>query len=295
VRRAILIAALGVLLALHASAAAQQQVEVGGGHGGHPGETAAASILFGSFEPGHNDVVAGDAVTWTNTSVRRHTVSSAGGDWSSGDLFGGDSFTHTFAAPGAYAYYCEVHPFMRGEVDVHDLLLSTPREPAAPNRPYSLRGRSALASGTPVTIESDAGAGYAPVAQTTVGDDGSFSASIRPRAAEQLRAVAAAETSPSVQLLVLDRKVAASGRTRRGGRATVTTRVLPASPGATVVLQLRLREHFGWWPVGRAKLDHAGRAAFHLKVPGRVRARVVLTLSDGATPLAVGPTLLLGR
>ncbi len=71
--------------------------------------------------------------------------------------------------------------------------------------------------------------------------------------------------------------------------------VTPPGHGGTVVLQLRLRDRFGWWPVKRAELDHHGHARFKLRTPRRVRARVVLTLADGATPLAVSAPLRLGR
>jgi hypothetical protein len=74
----------------------------------------------------------------------------------------------------------------------------------------------------------------------------------------------------------------------------VDVRVTPGGNG-TVVLQLHLKERFGWWPVQRATL-RAGRATFSLKAPRRrVRARVVLTLADGATPLAISLPLRLGR
>jgi hypothetical protein len=62
-----------------------------------------------------------------------------------------------------------------------------------------------------------------------------------------------------------------------------------------VVLQMRLRDRFGWWPVRHAELDHHGHATFVVPVRRRVRARVVLTLADGATPLAFSPELRLGR
>jgi hypothetical protein len=44
-------------------------------------------------------------------------------------------------------------------------------------------------------------------------------------------------------------------------------------------------------PVARAKVDHRSRAAFSMRLAHRYRARVVLTLADGATQLAltVGP------
>ncbi len=160
-----------------------------------------------------------------------------------------------------------------------------------PGRPFPVRGRSALAPGTPVTIEADEGPGFVPVGTATTGADGAFSASLHPHAPAQLRAVSGLSLSPVVPLLVLDRKVAASQRTRRG-RTRVTVHVTPPGNGI-VVLQLHLRERFGWWPVRRARL-HGGHATFSLKTR-KVRARVVLTLADGATPLAISAPLRLGR
>jgi hypothetical protein len=107
------------------------------------------------------------------------------------------------------------------------------------------------------------------------------------------RAVVGDEASPAVQLLVLDRKVAASaGGTGHG--VSVSARVAPASKGAPVVLQLRLPQHFGWWPVARAKLNGDSTARFALRLAHRYPARVVLTLRDGATTLAVSRTLHVG-
>jgi hypothetical protein len=192
------------------------------------------------------------------------------------------------------AYYCPIHPFMRGVVGVHELLLRGTAEAAVPGRPFPVGGRTALAPGTPITIEADEGAGYVPVATASAQEDGTFTAVLRPRAAGRVRAVAGAAASPPVNLLVLDRTVAATARTR-GGRSRVRVRVSPPGHGGTVMLQLRLRERFGWWPVRHAELDHHGRATFRVRAPRRVRARVVLTLADGATPLAVSPEVRIGR
>jgi hypothetical protein len=57
------------------------------------------------------------------------------------------------------------------------------------------------------------------------------------------------------------------------------------------VLQLNLRERFGWWPVQQKKLDGSSRASFLVRPPYRAPARVVLTLPDGATELAVSKSL----
>jgi plastocyanin len=286
--RGALLAALAALALAPGGALAQ-----GHDHGGEPGR-AEISIGYAAFDPPLTDVLRGDAVRWDNASVRRHDVAAVDGSFDSGVLVAGAGFAHTFKAPGDVAYYCTIHPFMRGTVAVHDLMLDTPSEPAVTGRTFPLRGRTALAPGTPISIEADEGAGFVPVASTSAGKDGTFAADVRPHGSEQLRAVAGSAASAPVQLLVLDRKVTATARSR-SRRSVVRVHVTPAGHGGMVVLQLRLRERFGWWTTARAKLDHHGRARFSLRTPRRVRARVVLTLADGATPLAISAPLRLGR
>ena len=115
-----------------------------------------------------------------------------------------------------------------------------------------------------------------------------------PDASATFRAVAGDDASEPVSLLVLDRKVTATASTK-ARRATVRALVTPAAPGATVVLQLRLHEHFGWWPVERAKVGRDGRATLVTPVSRKVPARVVLTLADGATQLARSRAFTVGR
>jgi plastocyanin len=263
-------------------------------HGGGAGAMAHVAILAASYTPEHVDVVAGDSVHWDNASVLRHTVTADDGSFGSRPLFGGEAYDHRFATAGAVAYHCTVHAGMRGEVDVHRVLLDAPREPGAPGRPYVLRGRSSLPSGAPVTIERDAGAGFVAVASATVASDGSIAASVRSPETARFRAtLAGGEASPPVRLLIVDRHVTASvaGGARR---PVVRVAVTPASRGATVVLQLRQREHFGWWPVARARLDRDSGARFAARVARPTRARVVLTLRDGATILARSPVVTVG-
>jgi hypothetical protein len=174
---------------------------------------------------------------------------------------------------------------MAGHVAVHRLLLDRPTGSAAPGRPFPLTGRAALPDGETVTLEADAGGGFAPVAEARVGMDGRFAATVEPQEGASYRAVSGGEASPAISVPVVERTVRARVR-RDGHRATITVTVTPASPRATVVLQLRLPERFGWWPVARARLDGRGRARLHLRPRRTVPARVVLTLPDGATALA---------
>ncbi|MEN3285356.1 MAG: hypothetical protein V7607_6496 [Solirubrobacteraceae bacterium] len=289
-RAALAFAALA--LALGAAAAPAQMA-----HDGHGMDAAApaagVSMSASAYGPADVDVLVGDTVRWSNDSVRDHTVSADDGTWSSARLAISDTYSHRFDDAGSVPYYCKLHVFMRGVVNVRRILLDAPREPGAPGRAYALHGRAALPASTPVTIEADAGAGFRPAAQTTVDADGTFATDVVPRSTATYRAVSGSDASTPTQLLVLDRKLAASGRTR-GRSVTVSTSVAPASPGATVMLQLRLKERFGWWPVARAKVDHHSRATFSLRLGHRHPARVVLTLADGATRLALSRTLHVG-
>jgi plastocyanin len=290
-RRA-LAAAGAALLALAASTASAQMGHDMHGDGG-AGAAGTVSMLTSAYAPAHTDILIGDTLRWSNDSVRAHTVTAQSGAWSSPRVFSGESFNHRFDAAGSEPYYCTLHVFMRGVVDVHRVLLDAPKEPGAAGRPYAVRGRAALPAGSTVAIEADSGGGFQPAATATVGDHGVFSTDVIPSTTATYRAVTAEETSPAVQLLVLDRKLTASAH-GRGRRTVIDAAVAPASPGATVVVQLRLRERFGWWPVARAKLDHHSRARFALRLGHRYPARVVLTLRDGATQLALSRTLRVG-
>ncbi|HEY6887240.1 MAG TPA: plastocyanin/azurin family copper-binding protein [Solirubrobacter sp.] len=249
---------------------------------------AAVPIYNAAFAVPHVDVLAGDTVTWHNDSVRTHNVNADDGSFASPRLFMSGTFWHRFDTPGTYAYYCQLHPSMRGDVGVHRVLLDAAKEPAAPGKPYVLSGRAALPEGGTVSIE----AGGVVAASATVAAGGTFSATVTPQETTAYTAVVDGESAPPVQVIVLDRKVSATQQVS-GKRIAVDATVTPASVGATVVLQLRLKEHFGWWPVRVAKLDATSRVRFTLPRGRKVSARVLLTASDAATELARSATFRL--
>jgi hypothetical protein len=244
---------------------------------------ASVAIAFALFGPPQTTVLAGDTVTWTNQAVRKHTVDGLTESFDSPELFLGDAFSHEFDTPGAYAYYCRLHPFMRGEVDVYHVLLDAPAAAASAGRPFTLRGRSSLPAGSSVPIVAGDGT---TAATATVGADGAFAATVAPAATATYQAA----DGNTIRLDVLDRHVSVNAA-RHGSRIAVSAAVAPAAPGATAVLQLRLKERFGWWPVARAKLDASSHVRFSLARRRGAVARVVLTLPDGATPLAVSPSV----
>lgn len=289
---------LGLLTAaLAAVPVSAGAMEGGTMHGADAPEAhgAAVSVSFATFAPATVDVLTGETVTWTNNSVRVHTVTADDGAFDSDRLTSSSSFSQVFPAEGIVGYHCRIHAGMAGIVAVYTVLLDAPTAPGAPGRAYPLSGRAALPAGTDVGIEADSGDGFRPAGHAVVGADGSFRTQVVPTTTARYRAVAPGTTSPAVQLLVLDHRVGVRVRALRGRRVQVDASVTPAAAGAPVVLQLYLPEHFGWWPVRKQRLDRHSAARFVLALHRRVPARVVLTLPDGATPLAMTPVRRIGR
>src|SRR5213078_1831193 len=120
-------------------------------------------ISSGAFGPMQVSVLAGDTVAWQNQSLRTHTVTSRDGSFGSARLGLSGSFSNRFPDAGTYAYYCQVHPFMTGEVDVYPLLLKGPGQPVGRGAQMTLEGRAAPGTSS-VEIQAESGAGYADVA-----------------------------------------------------------------------------------------------------------------------------------
>jgi plastocyanin len=76
-----------------------------------------------AFVPPAITVAVGTTVTWTNEDVVAHTITSGepgAADGAFGERLGseGDQVDVTFSDPGTFAYFCEIHPNMTGEVVV---------------------------------------------------------------------------------------------------------------------------------------------------------------------------------
>ena len=254
-------------------------------------DTANVGIQSGAFGPDQVSILAGDTVDWQNQSLQQHTVTSRDGLFASPHIGQGSGFSQAFPTAGTFAYYCQIHPFMSGEVDVYDVLLNGPSQPVTRGDQVALDGR-ASAGVSSVEIQADTGSGFAPVATAAVDGTGAFHAAVPASVTAQYRAVAGASVSPSVQVVVIDRTLAVRA-SRHGRRDLVRVHVVPADPGAMVVLQLDLRERFGWWPAQRKKLDSTSSAVF--RAPRGARARVVLTLPDGWTPVITSAATRLPR
>lgn len=82
--------------------------------------TRAISISNFTFAPAAITVPAGKELTWVNEDDAPHTVlgSDPGSPLKSPALDTGDKYSVTLTQPGAYKYFCSLHPHMTGVVNV---------------------------------------------------------------------------------------------------------------------------------------------------------------------------------
>ncbi len=71
-----------------------------------------------AFAPADVTIAAGTTVTWKNEDGEVHRVQEDHNGFSSAALDTDDSFSHTFARPGVYHYFCSIHPYMVGKIIV---------------------------------------------------------------------------------------------------------------------------------------------------------------------------------
>jgi len=74
-----------------------------------------------AFNPATLTIKPGSKVSWTNRDGVDHTIVSDSGSpvlFKSEALATGASFSFTFTQPGTYAYYCSIHPSMKGTIIV---------------------------------------------------------------------------------------------------------------------------------------------------------------------------------
>lgn len=77
------------------------------------------------FIPAEVTVNVGETVTWSNNDSAAHTVTSGtptggpDGTFDSSLFMAGTTFSHTFDNAGEYNYFCMVHPWMTGKIQVN--------------------------------------------------------------------------------------------------------------------------------------------------------------------------------
>ena len=95
-------------------------------------DTSSAAIEGFHFCPAIVRVQAGTVVRWTNRDSTAHTVTSrAEGQFDSKSLGGNGSWSHRFGQPGTFSYYCALHPWMQGTVEVAAATMHFQQAPVA--------------------------------------------------------------------------------------------------------------------------------------------------------------------
>ncbi len=75
-------------------------------------------IVEFTYEPDPVTIEEGGKVTWINRDSAPHTATADDGSFDTGTLEEGKLKSETFKEPGTYPYFCEIHPDMRGTVEV---------------------------------------------------------------------------------------------------------------------------------------------------------------------------------
>ncbi|HSP30039.1 MAG TPA: plastocyanin/azurin family copper-binding protein [Ilumatobacteraceae bacterium] len=86
-----------------------------------PGAQASVGLKDSRFDPTEIEITAGDTVTFTNNDPYDHTITSATDssiEFDSGEISQDATFEQTFDTAGTYAYFCQIHPTMRGTITV---------------------------------------------------------------------------------------------------------------------------------------------------------------------------------
>jgi len=245
------------------------------------------NIEFSAYGPSQLDILPGETVGWTNVSLRTHTVTSDTGLFNSGNIDSGGHFAFPFKDVGTYRYHCTIHPSIVGEIDVRRVTLGPlPTAAVAVGAPVEFTGRTADPV-QPVEIQRSVnGAAFTKLGTATPDADGNWKATIKAEATGDYRAASTGGTSESRRLLVGIRRV--SIHTTRTG---VSFAVTPSAPYSRVLVEVYLRERFGWWPVASSKVDYVSEGEARIRAPARVR--VVLVDKDGWTPIAKSRVVVL--
>jgi plastocyanin len=95
--------------------------ESGGSAPAPSGEAARAEkvkIVEFTYQPDPVTIQEGGKVIWQNEDAAPHTATADDGSFDTGTIEQGKIGSETFKEAGTYPYFCEIHPDMRGTVEV---------------------------------------------------------------------------------------------------------------------------------------------------------------------------------
>lgn len=87
---------------------------------GEASKSEKVDIVEFTYQPDPVVVQAGGKVIWQNQDAAPHTATADDDSWDTGTIEKGKIGSETFKEPGTFSYYCEIHPTMKGTVEVVD-------------------------------------------------------------------------------------------------------------------------------------------------------------------------------
>jgi plastocyanin len=85
---------------------------------GTPKTTAQVTLRNIAIQPATVTIAVGGTVTWVNQDPMTHNLADDAGNWGSGPMASGKSYSHQFSKAGTFPYHCTIHPSMTGEIVV---------------------------------------------------------------------------------------------------------------------------------------------------------------------------------
>ncbi|HYG95933.1 MAG TPA: cupredoxin family copper-binding protein [Solirubrobacterales bacterium] len=85
---------------------------------GEASKSEKVDIIEFTYQPDPVVVQVGGKVTWQNQDAAPHTATADDDSWDTGTIEKGKLGSETFKEAGTFAYYCEIHPTMKGTVEV---------------------------------------------------------------------------------------------------------------------------------------------------------------------------------
>lgn len=85
---------------------------------GEASKSEKVEIVEFTYQPDPVVVQTGGKVVWQNVDAAPHTATADDDSWDTGTIEKGKTGSETFKEAGTFSYYCEIHPTMKGTVEV---------------------------------------------------------------------------------------------------------------------------------------------------------------------------------
>ena len=83
------------------------------------GATGIVAIHNFTYAPDPVRARVGEPITVTNDDGVVHTLTAVRGEFDTGEIAGGAGTEIVVDRPGTYAFFCQIHQYMKGTIDVH--------------------------------------------------------------------------------------------------------------------------------------------------------------------------------